>query len=74
MAKEWILNNVMNRFHLNYKKNVGPTSESIRKCKPSDINEWRNYYYSEVRSKTHIHELGKKLFNKIMTVVKKRNH
>lgn len=29
MAKEWILNSVMNRFQLNFKKNVGPTSESI---------------------------------------------
>ena len=33
MAKEWILNSAMNRFQLNFKRNVGPTSESIRwKC------------------------------------------
>ncbi|NTW84443.1 MAG: hypothetical protein HGB36_13990 [Chlorobiaceae bacterium] len=33
MAKEWILNSAMNRamnrFQLNFKRNVGPTSESI---------------------------------------------
>ncbi len=30
MAKEWILNSAMNRFQLNFKRNVGATSESIR--------------------------------------------
>jgi len=25
MAKEWILNSAMNRFQLNFKRNVGPT-------------------------------------------------
>ncbi len=29
MAKEWILNSAMNRFQLNFKRNVGATSESI---------------------------------------------
>ena len=71
MPKEWILNNVMNRFQLNFKKNVGATSESIRKSRPSDIEEWRNYYYSEVRPEEHIDELGKILFEKISTVIKK---
>ena len=41
MPKEWILNNVMNRFQLNFKRNVGPTSENIRKCEPKTIDEWR---------------------------------
>jgi len=30
MAKEWILNSATNRFQLNFKRNVGPTSENIR--------------------------------------------
>lgn len=38
MAKEWILNSAMNRFQLNFKRNVGPTSESIRQC-VGDIKE-----------------------------------
>ena len=41
MAKEWILNSAMNRFQLNFKRNVGPTSESIRKCTPKTVEEWR---------------------------------
>src|ERR1035437_279394 len=69
MAKEWILNSVMNRFQLNFKRNVGPTSESIRNCAPKTIEEWREYYFSKVKSKEHIEELGKKLFTKITEVI-----
>lgn len=69
MAKEWILNSAMNRFQLNFKRNVGATSESIRKCEPKTLEEWREYYFSEVRSKEHIIELGKKLYIKITEVI-----
>jgi len=69
MAKEWILNSAMNRFQLNFKKNVGPTSESIRKCAPKTVDEWREYYFSNVRSKEHLIELGKKLYVKITEVI-----
>ena len=65
MAKEWILNSAMNRFQLNFKRNVGPTSESIRKCEPKTLEEWENYYFANVRSKKHIEELGRKLYIKI---------
>jgi len=51
MAKEWILNSAMNRFQLNFKRNVGPTSESIRKCAPKTLDEWREYYFTQVKSK-----------------------
>lgn len=69
MAKEWILNSAMNRFQLNFKRNVGPTSESIRKCEPKTLEEWRSFYFSEVRKKDHIIELGKKLYIKITEVI-----
>lgn len=69
MAKEWILNSAMNRFQLNFKRNVGPTSESIRKCSPKTIEEWREYYFSNVKSMKHIEELGKKLYVKITEVI-----
>jgi hypothetical protein len=69
MPKEWILNSVMNRFQLNFKRNVGPTSESIRKCAPKNLKEWEKYYFSNVKSKEHILELGKKLYIKITEVV-----
>lgn len=69
MAKEWILNSAMNRFQLNFKRNVGPTSESIRKCLPKSVEEWREYYFSNVKSKAHIIELGKKLYIKITEVI-----
>jgi len=69
MAKEWILNSAMNRFQLNFKKNVGPTSESIRKCEPKTLKEWQVYYFTNVRSREHIIELGKKLYIKITEVI-----
>lgn len=69
MAKEWILNSAMNRFQLNFKRNVGPTSESIRKCSPRTLEEWREYYFNNVRSKKHIEDLGKKLYVKITEVI-----
>lgn len=69
MAKEWILNSAMNRFQLNFKRNVGATSEAIRKCSPKTLDEWRNYYYTNVKSEQHIEELGKKLYVKISEVI-----
>lgn len=69
MAKEWILNSVMNRFQLNFKRNVGPTSESIRNCAPKTIEEWRKYYFAKVKPKEHIEELGKRLYTKITEVI-----
>ncbi len=69
MAKEWILNSAMNRFQLNFKRNVGATSDSIRNCSPKTLEEWREYYFSKVRSKDHIIELGKKLYVKITEVI-----
>ena len=69
MAKEWILNSAMNRFQLNFKRNVGPTSESIRMCSPKTVAEWRTYYFTNVKSKEHIEELGKKLYVKITEVI-----
>lgn len=69
MAKEWILNSAMNRFQLNFKRNVGAVSEAIRTCSPRNVDEWQKYYYKNVRPKAHIDELGRKLFIKITQVI-----
>jgi len=69
MAKEWILNSAMNRFQLNFKRNVGATSEAIRKCSPKTLEEWRTYYYTNVKPEQHIVELGKQLYVKITEVI-----
>jgi hypothetical protein len=69
VAKEWILNSAMNRFQLNFKRNVGSTSESIRQCAPKTLHEWRDYYFRNVRTKEHIEDLGKKLYVKITEVI-----
>lgn len=70
MAKEWILNNVMNRFQLNFKRNVGATSENIRKCKPKTQKEWKDYYFKNVRNEEHIKKLSERLYNEIKSTIK----
>jgi len=69
MAKEWLLNSVMNRFQYNFKRNVGAVSEEIRKCTPKNIEEWEKYYFKNIRPQEHIKELGEKLYTKITEVV-----
>lgn len=69
MAKEWILNSAMNRFQLNFKRNVGAVSEEIRQCQPKNLNDWKNYYFKNVRTSDYIEELGRKLYVKITEVI-----
>lgn len=64
--KEFVLNYTMNRWQLNFKRNVGSTSDSIRLCNPSSYEEWCNYYYSNVRSSEHLDSLGEKLYKLII--------
>lgn len=67
--KEFVLNYAMNRWQLNFKRNVGPTSDSIRICNPSSFEEWCDYYYSNVRSREHLDSLGNTLYQKISEVL-----
>jgi len=69
MAKEWILNSAMNRFQLNFKRNVGAVSEEIRKCTPRNVKDWEKYYFANVKPKEHIENLGRKLYVKITEVL-----
>ena len=69
MAREWILNSAMNRFQLNFKRNVGAVSEEIRKCQPKSVQEWQDYYFANVRERGHIESLGRKLYIKITEVI-----
>ena len=64
-SREFILNYATNRWQLNYKRNVGETSASIRACNPSSRDEWEQYYYENVRSREHIINLGTILFDRI---------
>ncbi|MBM3235194.1 MjaI family restriction endonuclease [Candidatus Poribacteria bacterium] len=69
MAKEWVLNQSMNRWGLNKKRSVGPVSELIRKCVPRNIEDWKKYYYENVHSEEYLEELGRKLYTKITEVI-----
>ena len=69
MAKEWILNSATNRFQLNFKRNVGAVSEAIRRCAPKTEQEWREYYFANIKDRNHIEELGRRLYVKITEVI-----
>lgn len=59
----------MNRYQLNYKRNVGAVSEAIRNCTPRSKEEWETYYYTNIRTRVQIDELGRKLYVKITEVI-----
>ena len=95
MAKEWIsgsegenlkfkretlLNYGMNRWALNKKHSVGPTSELIRNCAPKTFQEWEKYYFENACqgkrdgikiTREYIIELGRRLYVKLSEVVQK---
>ena len=68
MAKEWILNQANMRWGLTKKNKVGAVSEAIRKLSPKTVNEWEGYYYSNIKAKEYLEELGKRLYIKITEV------
>jgi hypothetical protein len=70
---EFILNYSMNRWQLNFKRNVGPTSDSIRECQPQSYDEWEEYYFENVRTKQHLENLGERLFEKVNGDVTEEN-
>jgi hypothetical protein len=81
MAKEWILNVATNRWGLNKKRSVGPTSKWIRECSPRKVEEWKECYYSKLKEflrkkginlgpEEYLNSLGEKLFVKISEVIR----
>ncbi len=56
------------RWQLTSKNKVGPVSEWIRKCAPKTTDEWEEYYYRNVYPKSHLEELGRRLYVKVTEV------
>lgn len=65
-TKDWVLNYTVNRWGLNKKRRLGPTSDSIRTCQPETKEIWAEYYYTNVRSHDDIDELGRLLYQHIL--------
>ncbi len=79
MAKEWVLNIAFNRWQFNRPRYVGRVAEAIRACAPKSLDEWEQYYYSQVPEKhvpagwqmlgstmmEHLEEVGRRLYAKI---------
>lgn len=70
MPKEWILNQANMRWQLNRPRHVGHVAEEIRKCSPKTLEDWKSYYFKNVRSKGQLEEIGKKLYIKVTEVCK----
>jgi len=68
MPKEWILNQANMRWGLTKKNKVGAVSDEIRKCEPKSLEEWEAYYFKKVYPKSHLEELGRRLYVKITEV------
>jgi len=68
MAKEWILNQANMRWGLTKKNKVGAVSDEIRKSAPKSLEEWEEYYFQNVYPKSHLEELGRRLYIKITEV------
>lgn len=69
--RETLLNYGMNRWGLNKAQSVGPTSELIRNCAPTNYQAWVEYYFSHAVQKKkgglqitreYLHELGEDLY------------
>lgn len=71
--KEFILNYATNRWGLNKKVNVGPTSDSIRLCSPDSLQEWEEFYYSNIRTREQIANIGLRLYDKIHNIIPGEN-
>ncbi len=68
MAKEWILNQANMRWQFNRPRNVGKTSEEIRKCGPKSLQDWVDYYLVNVYPEEHLRQIGQKLYIKVSEV------
>jgi hypothetical protein len=68
MPKEWIINQANMRWQFNRPKYVGHVAEEIRKCAPKTLDEWREYYYKNVRSKQELEQIGRQLYIKVSEV------
>jgi len=68
VPKEWILNQANMRWGLTRKNKVGPVSELIRTCAPKSVEHWRQYYFTKVRPRSYLEELGRRLYVKVTEV------
>jgi hypothetical protein len=76
--KEKVLNYTCQTYKLSRPDKVGAVMSLIRECQPHTIDEWQQWYFenacTESKTKTKItmeslHELGERLYGKIMEVV-----
>jgi len=76
--RETLLNYAMNRWGLNKASSVGPTSDLIRTCAPSNFEEWQEFYFKNAKqkkknglkiTKDYIISLGQTLYVKLSEVV-----
>ncbi|AVQ13316.1 MjaI restriction endonuclease [Leptospira santarosai] len=67
--KDWYLNRFTNLFGINRKKSIGDLEHHISKALPTSLDNWEEYFYSNIHSKESLDELGKKLYERIQEKV-----
>lgn len=59
------LNYYFNKGKFNHPIEIGFVMNEIRKAKPMTINEWRFYYYDNVRSEEQLYEIALRMYNSV---------
>ncbi len=63
--KEFVLNHAYNRWQYNRKRNIGPTSATIRIVKPSSLKEWEAFFFANMCSESRMIEFGRQLYQHV---------
>ena len=81
--REFLLNYTVNNWSFNQSKNIGKTSELIRKCSPKSLKEWKTFYFKNAKqnlknkkgkriNRSRLNQIGKRIYELIKTDVKKQ--
>lgn len=61
------LNYYFNKGKFNHPTEIGYVMDGIRKCAPVTLNEWRNYYFENIRDESFLEDLANRMYNSIET-------
>src|SRR5690554_4994077 len=62
IKNEKTLNYYFNKGKFNHPSEIGYVMNSIRESSPLTVNEWRTYYYENVRSKQFLNDLSERMY------------
>ncbi len=69
MGKNIHLNSAVNRFRLNSKTRIGSVIDAISIVMPFNEEEWKEYYFKNVKSESDLNSVGSELYKKIIEII-----